>query len=88
MPRERLFAAAACGLFAIIVTFAAEQAQAGSGSGRSEPSSQVARHPAGLPPHLGARDVALYRQIFTLQDGAAWAQAECESQCNCEPAAQ
>jgi soluble lytic murein transglycosylase len=76
MLRERLFAAAACGLFAILVTFGAEQAQAGPDSGRSQPSSQVARHLTGLPPHLGARDVALYRQIFTLQDGAEWAQAD------------
>lgn len=76
MLRERLVAAAACGLFAIIVTLASEQAQARPGSDRSEPSSQVARHPEGLPPHLGARDIALYRQIFALQEGAEWAPAD------------
>jgi soluble lytic murein transglycosylase-like protein len=76
MLRERLFAVAACGLFAVIVSFASEQAQAGAVSGRSEPSSSIARHLTGLPPQLGTRDVALYRQIFELQDGAEWAQAD------------
>ena len=71
MFRERLFAAAACGLFIAVLTLASAQAQAAQAAGELDPASRGPRHVAGLP-HLGARDVALYRQIFALQERAEW----------------
>ena len=57
MSRERLFAAAACGLFIAVLTLASAQAQAAQAAGELDSASRGPRHVAGLP-HLGARDVA------------------------------
>jgi soluble lytic murein transglycosylase-like protein len=76
MLRERLYAAASCRLLTIVLTLACAQALAGPAAGELDPVSRVSRDAAGLPPHLGTRDVALYRQIFALQDSAAWERAD------------
>ena len=76
MPRKRLFAAAACGLFIAVLTLASAPPQAAQAPGDLDPASRDPRHAAGLPPHLGARDVALYREIFALQERAEWERAD------------
>jgi soluble lytic murein transglycosylase len=76
MLRERLLVTAACRLLTIVLTLAFAQALAGPAAGEPDPASRVSRAAVGLPPHLGARDVALYRQIFALQDGAEWERAD------------
>ena len=75
MPRKHLFAATACGLFIAVLTLASAPPEAAQAAGDLDPASRDPRHAAGLPPHLGARDVALYRQIFALQERAEWERA-------------
>jgi soluble lytic murein transglycosylase len=77
MPRERLKIAAACRLFTVLLTLACTQARPG------EAATELAAAPPGPhnlqalpPPHLGARDVERYRQIFALQERAEWQRAD------------
>jgi soluble lytic murein transglycosylase len=76
MLGKRLFAAATCGLFIAVLSLAFAQAQAAQAPGELDSTPRSPRHAAGLPPHLGARDVALYRQIFALQERAEWEAAD------------
>jgi soluble lytic murein transglycosylase len=75
MSRERLFAAAACGWFIAVLTLASAQVQAAQAAGELDSASRGPRHVAGLP-HLGGRDMALYREIFVLQERAEWELAD------------
>ncbi|HEX6112822.1 MAG TPA: hypothetical protein VFZ10_10960, partial [Geminicoccaceae bacterium] len=76
MLRERLVAAAGWRLFTIALALALAQALAGPAAGELDPASRVSRDVTGLPPHLRTHDVALYRQIFALQEGAEWERAD------------
>jgi soluble lytic murein transglycosylase-like protein len=76
MLRERLFGAAACRLLAIALTLVLAQALAGPAAGERDPASRVSGVATGLPPHLGASDVARYREIFALQERAEWERAD------------
>jgi soluble lytic murein transglycosylase len=76
MSRERLFAAVASGLFSAMLTFGCAQTQAAQGPGELDATSGVPHHIGDLPPHLGAHDAKLYREIFALQERAEWERAD------------
>src|SRR5690606_41397577 len=74
MPRERLDVAAACRLLTLLLILVAMPARPGEAV--SDPHPAVEGRAALALPQLGARDVALYREIFALQERAVWSRAD------------
>ena len=78
MPRKRRTAAAACRLLTVLLILATLQARPVQASNTPDPGASAGSHDlsATAAPHLGRADIALYRQIFALQERADWAGAD------------
>jgi soluble lytic murein transglycosylase-like protein len=77
MPRERLASAVVKSLLAIVLMGAFGPAPDAAATGQSPALTRPdLGSPDAPPPHLGARDIELYREIFVLQEGADWAEAD------------
>ena len=77
MPRERL-AFTAIGWLAVTVTVGFGQVLPGQAATEDGLAAGRPELPAfeATPPHLGARDVELYREIFRVQERAEWDRAD------------
>jgi hypothetical protein len=78
MPRERLTFAVVRSLLALALMVAFSPALPGEAATGQSPATTRPDlgSPDAPPPHLGARDVELYRQVFALQERADWAGAD------------
>ena len=68
----------ACRLLAVLFTLACLQAPHGAAANARHSAEKQSGLPSleSAPSHLSARDIELYRQIFALQERAAWADAD------------
>ena len=74
MLRERRTFAVVGRLLAIVLVIASGQVLPGEAATEREATARPGlRSLDAPPPHLGARDIELYRQILTLQERADWA---------------
>jgi soluble lytic murein transglycosylase-like protein len=78
MLRERRTFAVVGWLLALVLVMAFIQPPPGEAATGQSPATARSglRSPGAPPPHLGARDIQLYRQILTLQERADWARAD------------
>jgi hypothetical protein len=77
MLRERHTFAAVGWLLALVLVMAFIQPLPGAAATERDPATARSglRSPGAPPPHLGARDIQLYRQILTIQERADWPRA-------------